>query len=153
MYMEVLARDLPESHPAQHARHKVQRSRRTTTTTRFLASGSPPKLLRDILFDDAPLVEFLLALGLGFFALVFGEVGDVFGMGEVFFTGICEGGGGMNVSLGLWGAMHVCMYACVYVRGGERGRDRATYSHRGTFRNGGSHIRTRRRRGGLVRAR
>ena len=106
-------------------------------------SGTPPKLLRDVFFDDAFPIEGLLALHLGLFALVFGEVGNVFRVDEVFFAGIWWVGGGERL---VWGAC-ICIY--IYVSVGE---GRATYSHRGISRNDGFHTRTRRRRGGLVRA-
>lgn len=52
--------------------------------------GLPPKLGGNVGFVDGLLVELLEALGLEFFALVLGEVGDVFGVGEVFFFGVWE---------------------------------------------------------------
>lgn len=52
--------------------------------------GVPPKLLRDVLLDYGHAVELFLALfGVGF-EVVFAEVGDVFGVGEVFFARVCK---------------------------------------------------------------
>ena len=56
--------------------------------------GAAAKFLRDVLFDDGHAVELFLALfGVGF-EVVFAEVGDVFGVGEVFFAGVCGRCGG-----------------------------------------------------------
>lgn len=65
--------------------------------------GLPPKLGGDVGFVDGLLVEFFEALGFEFFALVLGEVGDVFGVDEVFFFGVW----GILISgeMGRWGKM------------------------------------------------
>lgn len=57
----------------------------------FRSSGLPSKLGGNVGFVDGLLVELFEALGLDFFALVLGEVGDVFGVGEIFFFGVWEG--------------------------------------------------------------
>ena len=48
----------------------------------------PPKLPRDIFINDRTRIERFLTLGLFFFVVVLGEMGDVFGMDEVFFAGV-----------------------------------------------------------------
>ena len=97
----------------------------------------PPKLPRDITLHNRHLVKRLLARRGVVFLVVFGEMRNVFGVSEVFFAGVCralvswverrEGGKEMD---------------------GER-RKGGTYSHRDISPNDESHIRTRRRRGGL----
>ena len=52
------------------------------------ALWDPPKLLRDVLFDDWHSIQLFLAIGSFLHCIVFGEVGDVFRVGEVFFTGV-----------------------------------------------------------------
>ena len=49
----------------------------------------PSEFGGDVGFVDGLLVEFLEALSFEFFALVLGKVGDVFGMGEIFFFSVC----------------------------------------------------------------
>lgn len=48
----------------------------------------PPKLLGDVLFDYGHSVELLLLFFFFGFLVVLFEVGDVFGVGEVFFAGV-----------------------------------------------------------------
>ena len=48
----------------------------------------PPKLLGDVLLDDGHRVDAFLVLGGGVEFVVFAKVGDVFGVGEIFFFGI-----------------------------------------------------------------
>ena len=48
----------------------------------------PPKLLGDVLLDDGHRVDTFLVFGGGVEFVVFAKVGDVFGVGEVFFFGI-----------------------------------------------------------------
>lgn len=51
-------------------------------------SSIPPKLLWDVLLDDLHGVDALLIFGRGFHGVVLFEVRDVFGVSEVFFSGI-----------------------------------------------------------------
>lgn len=50
--------------------------------------GVPPKLWRNILFYDGHSIERFLTLGGFGFLVVFLEVGNIFGMSQIFFAGI-----------------------------------------------------------------
>lgn len=63
----------------------------TKKNTRERPALIPPKLLRYILFDDGHGVYSLLVFGGSVHLVVFAEVSDVFGVGEVLFFGVCEG--------------------------------------------------------------
>jgi len=61
---------------------------KTKKKTRDLPVLIPPKLLRDVLLDDGHGVYSLLILCCGVHFVVSAEVGDVFGVGEIFFSGV-----------------------------------------------------------------
>lgn len=94
----------------------------------------PPKLLGYILLDYGHRVNAFLVSGGGVHFVVLSEVGDVFGVCEVFFSRICCGS-----------LLSVYKYC-------ERGRkeEGATHFRRGISRNGGSRTHTRHHRDGPV---